>query len=128
MREFWPSDLQQLFTLAGLPRLVPPDYPPEEYHLDYQKQGYPPEIISPLTGSAYQFRTSDTSKNTILLCATADADTTEILWFSGVNFIGRSKPGESMEWKPQPGTYQLTATDTKGRSSTISVTIQELLE
>ena len=128
VREFWPSDLQQLFTLAGLPRLVPPDYPPEEYHLDYQKQGYPPEIISPLTGSAYQFRSSDTSKNTILLCATADADTTEILWFSGVNFIGRSKPGESIEWKPQPGTYQLTATDTKGRSHTIPVTIQELLE
>ena len=46
VREFWPSDLQQLFEEAGLPRLIPPDYPPDDFKLDLSNKGYKPEIIS----------------------------------------------------------------------------------
>lgn len=123
VREFWPSDIQSLFALAGLPRLIPPDYPPEEYRFDYEKQGYPPEILSPLAGTDYVFRTNDTSRNMILLKASGDADTKELLWFANSAFLGRTRPGESMEWRPEPGVYEITVTDLKGRSSSLIASI-----
>ena len=123
VREFWPSDLQQLFEQAGLPRMTPPDYPPEELRMDLRKQGYPPEIISPMSGTDYVFRLRDQSKNKIMLCANADADTSELMWFSSSIFIGRSKPGQSIEWAPNPGYYELVVTDQKGRSDTVYVNI-----
>ena len=124
VREFWPSDIQQLFEQAGLPRLLPPDYPPDESKYNLKQQGYPPEIISPISGADYIFRLNNTSKNTIMLCASADADTSELLWFSGSNFIGRTKPGQNLEWKPQPGTYRITVTDQKGRADFVDLTIR----
>lgn len=124
VREFWPSDLQNLFEQAGLPRLVPPDYPPEEYRFDSANRGYPPEIISPSSGVDYVFRYTETSKNVILLCAVGDADTKEILWFADSEFLGRTKPGESLEWKPDPGQYLVTASDSKGRSDWVEVSVQ----
>ena len=125
VREFWPSDLQQLFIEAGLPRLIPPDYPPEDSKMDLSDKGYKPEIISPMGGTDYVYRTINTSRNKLMLCAVADADTTELLWFEGTNFIGRTKPGESMEWSPAPGLYELTVTDSKGRSDWVNISIIE---
>ncbi|MCR4743372.1 MAG: penicillin-binding protein 1C [Treponema sp.] len=124
VREFWPSDLQQLFEQAGLPRMQPPDYPPQEFRMDFRKLGYPPEILSPMSGTDYIFRLKDRSKNKIMLCATGDADTSELMWFEGANFIGRTKPGESMEWEPQPGNYEIVVTDQKGRSDNVWVSIK----
>ena len=123
VREFWPSDLQQLFEQAGLPRMIPPEYPPEEYKFDYKKQGYPPEIISPMSNTDYVFRYKNQSKNKIMLCATADADTSELMWFNGTQFIGRSKPGQSIEWAPPPGSYEIVVTDQKGRADNVFVNI-----
>lgn len=123
VREFWPSDLQMLFEQAGLPRMIPPDYPPEELRMDYRRQGFPPEILSPMSGTDYVFRLNDQSKNKIMLCATADADTKELLWFNGANFIARTEPGESFEWKPVPGNYEIVVTDQKGRSDKVNVSI-----
>ena len=123
VREFWPSDLQQLFEEAGLPRMLPPDYPPEELRMDYRRQGYPPEILSPMSGTDYVFRLKDQKKNKIMLSANADADTSELMWFEGASFIGRSKPGQSLEWTPQPGHYEIVVTDQKGRSDNVFVNI-----
>jgi len=125
VREFWPSDLQILFEEAGLPRIKPPDYPPDEVKFDYKKQGYPPEIVSPMTGTDYVFRHNHEDKNKIMLYATADADTSELLWFNGTSFIGRTKPGQSMEWIPKPGFYEITVTDQKGRSDMVFVKVIE---
>ncbi|MCI5606402.1 MAG: penicillin-binding protein 1C [Spirochaetia bacterium] len=124
-REFWPSDLQSLFDQAGLPRLVPPDYPPEEFKFDYTKQGFAPEITSPLSGTNYVFRKKNTKRNQIVLSAVGDADAKELIWFSGSNFIGRTKPEETLLWTPEPKVYELTVTDTKGRSDTVKINIIE---
>ena len=59
-----------------------------------------------------------------MLSASGDADTSELLWFEGANFIGRTKPGESREWEPQPGNYEIVVTDQKGRSDNVFVTIK----
>lgn len=125
VREFWPSDLQALFEQAGLPRLKPPEYPPQNYNIASDSKGFPPEIISPMTGTDYIFRTKDISKNKILLHAVGDADTGELLWFDGSNFLGRTLKGKTLEWRPKPGRYQITVTDDKGRSDWVDVNIIE---
>lgn len=125
VREFWPSDIQQIFEEAGLPRMMPPDYPPDEVKFDYKRQGYPPEIVSPMTGTDYIFREKQPERNKIMLYANADADTSELLWFNGTSFIGRTKPGETLEWVPQPGIYELSVTDQRGRSDMVYVKIIE---
>ena len=123
VREFWPSDLQSLFEQAGLPRILPPEYPPEQVKLDYSNKGYPPEIVSPLAHTKYVFRGNDTSRNKIILSATADADTTELMWFYDSKFIGRSKPNEIIEWTVSTGEYELMVTDQKGRADSIHVSV-----
>ena len=124
VREFWPSDLQALFAEAGLPRLLPPDYPPEQSKSGLHKSGYPPEIRSPLKHTEYVFRSSDPARSTIVLSASADADTKELFWFSGASFICKSAPGEKYEWRPAPGVYELTVADGKGRSDSCTVKIR----
>ena len=103
--------------------MTPPSYPPEELRLDFRKQGFPPEILSPMGGTDYIFRLKDQSRNKIMLCAIADADTSELMWFQGDLFIGRSKPGQSIEWTPNPGNYEIIVTDQKGRSDNVYVSI-----
>lgn len=116
VREYWPSDLMDLFTQAGLPRLVPPDYPPE--NTDYAIQnGYPPEITSPLNYTEYVFDMDKPSRNVIILNAIADGNAKELFWFHEASFIARTKPGEKYEWHPEPGVYDLTVIDDKGRSA-----------
>lgn len=124
-REFWSSDLQALFEQAGLPRLKPPEYPPENFTFDMKSQGFPPEIVSPMSGTDYVFRKSDTKRNKLVLYAVSDADTSELLWYCGSDYIGRSQPGKTMEWSPQPGRYELTVSDQKGRSDSVIVSIVE---
>ena len=104
---------------------MPPDYPPEEFKFDYTKQGFAPEITSPLSGTNYIFRKKNTKRNQIVLSAVGDADAKELIWFSGSNFIGRTKPEETLLWTPEPGFYELTVTDTKGRSDTVKINIIE---
>jgi len=125
VREFWPSDLQNLFELAGLPRLNPPEYPDNESKFDSKAQGFPPEIVSPMTGADYVFRRTDKKRNKILLYAVSDADTSELLWYCKSDYIGRTLPGKSLEWTPLPGKYELTVSDQKGRSDSVWVSVVE---
>lgn len=124
-REFWPSDLQNLFEQAGLPRLKPPEYPPDDFSYSAHSQGFPPEIVSPMTGTDYVFRKTDTKRNKIMLHAVCDADSSELLWYCGSDYIGRANPGKSLEWSPKPGRYEVTVSDQKGRSDTVVVSIVE---
>ncbi len=123
VREFWPSDMQDLFKKAGLPRLEPPPYPPEDYTFDQSSRGFPPKINSPLDSTEYVFRINTPERNTIFLNAGADADTNELLWFAGSDFIGRCNPGEALEWKPDAGDYEVTVSDARGRSSSVKISV-----
>jgi penicillin-binding protein 1C len=113
--EFWPSDLQQVFAQAGIPRRKPP----HNASCDNagMADGDPPQILSPLRGSAYTLRLTQDDRNRIAFNASADADSRAIYWFVDEAYVGRSSPGEALFWVPQTaGDYRVRAVDDRGRS------------
>ena len=62
-------------------------------------------------------RLSQQDRQTIALSAVTDADVRALYWFAGENYIGSSKPGETLFWEPaSAGSYALRAVDDLGRS------------
>lgn len=123
VREFWPSDLQKSFEQAGLPRLIPPTYPPENFITLNTYAGFPPQILSPMTGTDYVYRTKDESRNKLILQASSDADSTELIWFCDSEFIARTSPKEIYEWNCPLGNHEITVIDSKGRSCSVYVNV-----
>jgi len=123
VREFWTSDMLTLFEEAGLPRLTPPPYPPDSFRYGI-RGGRPPQIIYPLQGPVHILNPKHPRYSMLALTASADADVSELLWFSDSSFIGRSAPNEVLEWTAPPGRYDLTAVDDSGRSATILLDIE----
>ena len=113
--EFWPSDLQQVFAQAGIPRRKPPQNP--SCTGAGQAAGDPPQITSPLRGSTYALRLQQQGMERIAFTVTADADTRTLYWFVDDAYIGSSKPGESLFWQPPAaGKYNVRVVDDHGRS------------
>jgi penicillin-binding protein 1C len=113
--EFWPSDLQQVFAQAGIPRRKPPQ------NLSCtgagQPGGDPPQITSPLRGSTYALRLKQQGMERIAFTATTDADTHALYWFVDDAYIGSNMPGESLFWQPPgAGQYNVRVVDDHGRS------------
>ncbi|MCL2765511.1 MAG: penicillin-binding protein 1C [Treponema sp.] len=129
VREFWPTDILEIFAQAGLPRFSPPPYPPDTRALP--DTGFPPAIISPLANTAYILRpslTADGRFNQIVLLAAADQDSKELFWFANTKFLGRASPGERFLWTPSPGTWDISVVDSMGRSSGTKVNVEVSLE
>lgn len=123
VREFWPTDLLELFTKAGLPRLVPPPYPPAETRFINNRQGFRPDIISPLDNTHYVLRMTDDRYMNLILFASTDADASELFWFANNDFIGRSAIHEKLTWNPEPGEYTVSVTDSIGRSDSVRISV-----
>jgi penicillin-binding protein 1C len=113
--EFWPSDLQQVFIDAGIPRRKPPQ---SDGCADAGRpDGAAPKITSPLRGSAYVLRLKQQAKDRLALAATADADAHALYWFVDDAYVGRSNPGEALYWQPsEAGQFRVRAVDDRGRS------------
>lgn len=113
--EFWPSDLQQVFALAGIPRRTPPQN--SQCPNAGEPDGAAPAITSPLRGSAYVLRLTQQDRQRIAFNATADADTRALYWFVDNAYVGRSAPGEALYWSPPAaGGFRVRAVDDHGRS------------
>ena len=113
--EFWPSDLSEVFSKAGIPRRKPPSNP--DCTNAGAPEGSPPRITSPLRGASYVLRVSQQDRQTIALSAVTDADVRTLYWFAGGAFIGSSRPGETLFWQPvTAGNYTVRAVDDRGRS------------
>ncbi|MDR1972698.1 MAG: penicillin-binding protein 1C [Treponema sp.] len=126
VREFWPTDVLEIFAQAGLPRFLPPPYPPAapSRTLGSSAQGFPPSIISPLGNTDYILRPRDDRRNRIVLLAGADQDGGELFWFANTLFLGRAKPYERFLWQGEPGLWDLTVVDSRGRSAGLRVNVE----
>ncbi|WP_266168252.1 penicillin-binding protein 1C [Dyella subtropica] len=113
--EFWPSELQQVFIQAGIPRRTPPRN--ETCVNSGVAVGEPPHITSPLRGSIYAMRLKQQGEDRIAFTANGDAATRTLYWFVNDAFVGRSAPGESLFWQPQAaGNYEVRVVDDRGMS------------
>jgi penicillin-binding protein 1C len=120
--EFWPGELFALFERAGLPRKSPPPFVPGTSSDLLERNGNPPQILSPTGGGHREILLA--SNNGIPLRAKAESDVRDVYWFAGHAFIGKAAAGDVLSWKCTPGSYQLTALDDHGRAGSTSVTVR----
>jgi penicillin-binding protein 1C len=128
VREFWPSDILEIFQAAGLPRFSPPPYPPDT---NAHGGGFPPSIISPLSNTDYIIRPSlapDSRFNQMVLLASTDQDSGDLFWFANARFLGRARPGERFLWMPEGGLWDVSVIDNLGRSSVVRVRVETSAE
>lgn len=113
--EFWPTELQQVFIDAGIPRRKPPQVP--DCIAGGEPIGAPPAIVSPLRGTAYVLRLSKPDAARIAFNAVADADARTVYWFVDDSFVGATSPGVPLYWQPAAaGRFRVRAVDDHGRS------------
>lgn len=122
--EFWPSDLLQAFSRAGLPRVLPPRNTLCTND-DQAILGERPEITSPLKGKAYTLQPRRSGGQAIALTATAAAGTTALYWFVNDIFIGRNSVNSAFYWEPShEGVFNVRVVDDTGRSASRSVKVE----
>jgi penicillin-binding protein 1C len=116
---FWPSDFEQAFIVAGLPRQQPPAFEKGCEFAD--STGLAPHITAPIANVTY-----DISQHpTIALSATADASSHKLFWFINNIFIGKSEPNEVLTWNARPGKFLLTVVDEQGHSARQNIRITQ---
>lgn len=60
----------------------------------------------------------------IALRARTGAGATRVFWFTNRDFIGSAGPGETFYWSPAPGSYTIAATDDRGQSDSVQITVE----
>lgn len=120
VHEFWPPDMLELFRKAGLPRRPPPEPENGTDTLAGLDHGDAPQIISPLSGRIYQISAGESE---IPLKARATSGVRNTYWFCGETFLGTCAPGDSLQWKPAPGSHKLRVLDDHGRNADASVRV-----
>ena len=115
--EFWPSNLHQMFALAGIHKPAPPPFE-AECHQAEQNTGHPPRIVQPKEGLIYRLTLrAATANQQLALLAHADADVQQLYWFMDDRYLGTSKPGQPFLWVPRPGNSLVRVVDDAGRSA-----------
>ncbi len=124
--EVWPSDLLQIFRVAGIPRKTPPAFEPECRKSDTQITGLAPNIVSPRKEVVYTYRSgeSETPQEIVPLAAVADGDARSLHWFVGSEYLGKTDPQKPLLWKPKPGRYVVRVVDDLGRSDARDVDVK----
>ncbi len=69
----------------------------------------------------YTLRPGARERECIPLRATADADVRTLFWFVDDRYVGRSKPGTPLFWKPRPGRYRVRVVDDLGRADSAAL-------
>ena len=122
--EFWPSDIQRLFALAGMPRRRPPE---DRCGQPAATQEVAPFITSPLTGATYQMRKGHGAADALPLNATAGPGVQTLYWFADGGFVGASRPSVALPWQPShAGEISITVVDDQGESAMRTVRVATL--
>lgn len=120
--EFWPSDLRQMFAMAGLPRRQPPVLVANDVRAAVI--GENPRIESPISHVTYTLKLNNRG-SVIVLQAHAAADAKRLYWFNGQRLLGQTTPGKALEWRPDyPGWFTLSVSDERGRTSTRKIQVE----
>jgi penicillin-binding protein 1C len=122
--EFWAPDLMELFRQAGLPRREPPPLEPSAKALQAAAGKEAPKISSPRHALVYTLRAKDPQRQSIPLRADTAPGVNMVYWFVGKQFLGASKPVNSLLWHANPGHWKLQVLDDHGRSASCDVRVE----
>ena len=92
VREFWPSEIAQSFSDAGLRLKTAPNCA--------AVQAEAPKITAPLNNVSYRLTAAELKAPTLVLRASAAAGVTELYWFANGNYAGASAPGVGLRYAP----------------------------
>jgi penicillin-binding protein 1C len=120
--EFWPSDMQRLFSEAGMPRRLPPRTPDCADGV-LADAADAPHISSPLRGATYTLRAS--KPVSVPLRAAAMSRSGNLYWFVDNAFLGSASATESTSWMPQrAGRFIVRVVDEEGRADMRAVNVE----
>lgn len=122
--EFWPSDLQHIFNVAGISIKAPPPYNEECSLNDKSASGRTPVIRSPQSNISYALQSDRMANETIPFSAVVDADVNDMYWFVDNSFAGKAEKGEPLLWKGVNGTFEVRVVDDHGRVAETRMTVE----
>lgn len=129
--EFWPTEIMRTFESAGISKPKPPDWHPVcsqnksfiDTDLHSEKK---PGIILPKKNVTYNRRVKQNNWS-LPLQASCEPDVKKISWYIQNQYLGSSRPGETIFWHGQAnGKIDVLAVDDKGRSEKISCKIETI--
>lgn len=120
MREYWSSDMLQLFRQSGMPRRAPPPVPACVQAASAANEEVP-KIVAPLRGQTYSIRLS--SPQPIELRASSLRG--KQFWFADSALLGSIASDGTLNWAPQrAGRYLLRVVDEHGNADTRELDVE----
>jgi penicillin-binding protein 1C len=110
--EAWDSEAEHFFETIGLGRKSSSGGGGEELH------------ILPVARDVSWQTSQAASEHVIPLSARTAAGASRVYWFANRDFIGSAGSGETFYWSPAPGTYTIAATDDRGQSDSVQITVE----
>lgn len=120
--EFWPSDIQEIFLMAGVKKKSPPPY--ESGCTKNTQISSEPTIQSPTKGLIYTLEPAKIEESLIPFTAILDADSHKAFWYINKAFVGVSESNKPLFWKPQLGEFSVTVIDEKGLSASRTIKVE----
>ena len=120
--EFWPSDIQEIFLMAGIKKKAPPPY--ESGCTKNTQTSSEPTIQSPTKGLIYTLEPTKIEESLIPFTAILDADSHKAFWYVNKAFVGVSQSNEPLFWKPQLGTFTISVVDENGLSASRELIVE----
>ncbi len=120
--EFWPSDIREVFQMAGIEKKMPPPY--ESGCTKKTQTGSEPVIKSPTQGLIYTVEAEKMDETLFPFIALLDADSYKAYWYVNKAFVGTSRSNEPLFWKPRLGEFMVTVVDEKGLSSSKKLKVE----
>ncbi len=124
--EFWPSDLLDIYHMAGIALNGPPPFN-NDCSLDKRAASGPaPLITAPQPELVYALRSEPAANRQMAFRATADGDVRMLYWFVDNRYEGRSPPDRPFMWMLQSGTHDVRVVDDHGRASQARLTVEKI--
>ncbi|MBV8213288.1 MAG: penicillin-binding protein 1C, partial [Verrucomicrobia bacterium] len=111
--EAWDSEAEHFFETIGLARKSSAGSDGnEELH------------ILPMARDVIWQTNQTASEHVIPLRARTGPGASRVYWFANRDFIGSTGSGETFYWSPGPGSYTIAATDDRGQSDSVQITVE----
>lgn len=120
--EFWPSDLLEIFSMAGIKKKQAPAL--GEACANISSLAQKPQIQSPAENLIYTVEEAKIDESVIPFQAILDADSHKAFWFVDKDYVGSTKPQEALLWKARLGNFTLSVVDENGLSAKRKITVE----